>query len=217
MELPSATEPQMIHRTILRLPRTIHRFPPLLSALLVGVALQAQTPQIESGTVLVSLIDRQVGSEMFAIRQQGSDFAFTSDLDLTERGGRLQVWASLTLASDLTPKEFSVKGKSYRFVNVDAAVKVAGGMATVTNLGETKTFEAPRRFFTAQSYAPLSARALLIRYWRQIGQPETLAVMPGEPTREVRITFDGYDAVTVAGDKRLLSRYSVDGIVWGKE
>jgi imidazolonepropionase-like amidohydrolase len=194
--------------------RTIHR---LLVLIFAAVALHAQAPSIDSGTLIVSLIDRQVGSEMFALRQQGDALVFTSDLDLTERGSRLQIWSSLTLASDLTPAQFSVKGKSYRFVNVDAAVKVAGGMATVTNLGETKTFEAPRRFFTAQSYAPLSARALLIRYWKQIGQPETVAVMPGEPTREVRITFDGYDAVTVAGDKRLLSRYSVDGVVWGKE
>lgn len=49
----------------------------------------------------------------------------------------------------------AVKGKSYRFVTVDAAVKVAGGVATVTSLGETKTFEAPRRFFTAQSHSPV--------------------------------------------------------------
>jgi hypothetical protein len=37
----------------------------------------------------------------------------------------------LRTGADLTPTEFSVKGKSYRFVNVDAAVKVAGGIATV--------------------------------------------------------------------------------------
>ena len=93
----------------------------------------------------------------------------------------------------------------------------AGGTATVTNLGQTKTFEAPRRFFTAQSYAPLSARALLIRYWKQIGQPEHLAVLPGEPTRDVRIAFAGSDNVTVGGVTRVLSRYTVDGIVWGRE
>ena len=140
---------------------------------------------------------------------------FTGDLDLTERGGRLQVASSMRLASDLTPIEFTVKGKSYRFVNVDAAVKVAGGMATVTNLGETKTFEAPRRFFTAQSYAPLSARALLIRYWERNGKPATLPVMPGEPTREVRIEQRGTDTIVVNGRKIALRRFSIDGIVWG--
>jgi imidazolonepropionase-like amidohydrolase len=182
-----------------------------------GLAVGAQIPPAESGTILVSLIDRPVGRETYSIRQQGDGIAFEGELDLTERGGRLQVSSSLRMGADFTPFEFNVKGKSYRFVNVDAAVKVAGGIATVTSLGETKTFEAPRRFFTAQSYAPLSARALLIRYWKQHGQPEHLAVLPGEPTGDVKITFDGYDTVTVGGEKRLLNRYSVDGVVWGKE
>ena len=162
----------MSHRAIHRLQRI------LVGALLAGIALQAQTLQPESGTLLVSLIDRPVGRETYSIRRDGDGIAFTSDLDLTERGGRLQISSSLRAGADLTPTEFNVKGKSYRFVNVDAAVKVAGGMATVTSLGETKTFEAPRRFFTAQSYAPLSARALLIRYWERQGRPATISVLP---------------------------------------
>ena len=182
-----------------------------------GLCVSAQTAPSDSATILVSLIDRPVGRETSTIRADGDGLAFSSDLDLTERGGRLQVAATMRLGSDLTPIEFGVKGKSYRFVNVDAAVKVAGGMATVTNLGETKTFEAPRRFFTAQSYAPLSARALLIRYWERNGKPEALAVMPGEPTREVRIQSVGNDTVEAGGRKVVLRRFSVDGIVWGKE
>ena len=116
----------------------------------LGVAAQAPPPA-DSGTILVSLIDRPVGREVYSSRAVGDGTEYTADLDLTERNGRLQVSASMRLGADLTPAEFTVKGKSYRFVNVDAAVKVAGGIATVTNLGETKTFEAPRRFFTAQS------------------------------------------------------------------
>jgi len=180
--------------------RTLPRLQNFFLALLVGgIALQAQTPQPESGILLVSLIDRPVGRETYSIRQEGDGIAFTSDLDLTERGQRLQISSSLRAGADLTPTEFSVKGKSYRFVNVDAAVKVAGGIATVTNLGETKTFEAPRRFFTAQSYAPLSARALLIRYWERQGRPATIAVLPGpdRPWGHSAIAFvDSQDRTT---------------------
>lgn len=198
--------------------RGIHRLRAVLfGPLVAGLVLQAQAPPTESATVLVSLIDRPVGRETYSIRQDAEGLIFTADLDLTERGGRLQVVSSLRTAPDLMPTEFSVKGKSYRFVNVDAAVKVAGGMATVTNLGETKTFEVPRRFFTAQSYAPLSARALLIRYWKQHGQPESLAVLPGEPSRDVRIEQRGADAIVVNGRKITLRRFSIDGIVWGRE
>ncbi len=185
--------------------------------LLGGLSVAAQTAPAESGTVLVSLIDRPVGRERFSIWPDADGVTFTADLDLTERGGRLQIASSLRATSDLTPVEFTVKGKSYRFVNVDAAVKVAGGMATVTNLGETKTFEAPRRFFTAQSYAPLSARALLLRYWESHGRPASLPVMPGEPTRDVRIEQRGTDAVVVNGRQTMLRRFTIDGIVWGRE
>lgn len=185
--------------------------------LLGGLYVAAQNAPAESGTVLVSLIDRPVGRETYSIWPDPDGVTFTGELDLTERGSRLQITSSLRATSDLTPTAFTVKGKSYRFVNVDAAVKVDGGMATVTNLGETKTLEAPRRFFTAQSYAPLSARALLIRYWESHGRPATLPVMPGEPTRDVRIEQRGTDAIVVNGRKMMLRRFSIDGIVWGRE
>jgi len=193
----------------------IRRIVKVGALLSLAIALQAQTPSTE--TILVSLIDRPVGKETVTTTTANGNTTFASELDLTERGGRLQVSSTLTLGADLTPSEFSVKGKSYRFVNVETAVKVVGGTATVTNLGETKTFEAPRRFFTAQSYAPLSTRAQLIRYWYRIGSPATIPVMPGEPTRDVRIERRGIDTITVNGKTQQLRRFSIDGIVWGRE
>ena len=41
--------------------------------------------------MLVSLIDRPVGRETYSIRPDGDGVTFTGDLDLTERGGRLQI------------------------------------------------------------------------------------------------------------------------------
>lgn len=186
-----------------------------LAFIFAGLVVTAQQPASE--TILVSLIDRPVGKETTSSTTVDGKTTYSSELDLTERGGRLQISSSLTVGADLTPIDFSVKGKSYRFVNVDAAVKVAGGMATVTNLGETKTFEAPRRFFTAQSYAPLSARALLVRYWERSGKPDVIPVMPGEPTRNVRIESRGVDTVTANGRRIQLRRFAIDGIVWGRE
>jgi hypothetical protein len=54
---------------------------------------------------------------------------------------------------------------------VDAAVKVAGCMATVTNLGETKTFEAPRLIYHCAKISADVGRALLLRYWGLHGRP----------------------------------------------
>lgn len=189
------------------------------SALLIlaGVCAYAQPPAPAESTVLVSLINRPVGRETFSAQSAADGTTYTGNLDLTERGGRLQVSSTLTLGADLTPTAFDVKGKSYRFVNADASVRVTGGSATVTNLGQTRTFETPKRFFTAQTYSPLSARALLVRYWERHGRPDLLPVLPGDPTRTVRIELRGTDIVQAGGRQHRLRRFSVDGVVWGRE
>jgi len=187
-------------------------------ALLVTALSSAQIAQVHPAnetSLVVSLINRPVGHETFTETKDGEFTVYTGALDLIERGSRLQVSSSLRLASDLTPLAFDVKGRSYRFVNVDAAVRVSGGMATVTNLGESRTFEAPRRFFTAESYSPLSARALLIRYWERHGRPDVIPVLPGP--RDVRIVFRGTDPVIVRGVPVTFRRFDVDGVVWGRE
>src|SRR5689334_21996014 len=98
----------------------------LVACLLLGsLCVAAQTPPAEYGTFLVSLIDRPVGREKYSVWPDPDGVTFTADLDLTERGSRLQIASTLRVTSELTPVEFTVKGKSYRFVNVDAAVKVA--------------------------------------------------------------------------------------------
>ncbi len=60
-------------------------------------------------------------------------------------------------------------------------------------------------------------RAQLINYWEKHGRPEILPVLPGEPTRDVRIEQRGTDTVTTAAGKSTLRRFSVDGIIWGRE
>jgi imidazolonepropionase-like amidohydrolase len=178
--------------------------------------IQAQ-PAVDSGTVLVSLIERPVGRETYELKADGQGFAFSGELDLTERNGRLQVSSLLRTGADLTPLSFTAKGKSYRFVNVDTEVNVAGGVAEVKNLGVSTRTELPKQFFTATGYAPLAARAMLIRYWERHGKPPHLAVVPGSPTRDVRIEYRGEDSVRMSGNLVRLRRYSVDGIVWGRE
>ncbi len=57
----------------------------------------------------------------------------------------------------------------------------------------------------------------MINYWEKHGKPQTLPVLPGEPTRAVRIEQRGTDTVTTMAGKSILRRFSVDGIVWGRE
>ena len=188
----------------------------LLLAAVSTAAFQSQ-PTTDAGTVLVTLIERPVGKEVYELKADGQGFAFTGDLDLTERNGRLQVTSTLHTGGDFTSQQFKVTGKSYRFVNVDTEVKVADGVAEIKNLGATTRTELPKQFFTANSYAPLAARAILIRYWERHGSPAHLAVVPGTPTRDVQVALRGEDTVRVNGRAITLRRFSVDGIIWGRE
>ena len=95
----------------------------------LGVVAQVVPPPAATETILVSLIDRPVGRETFTMKADGDGTVYMGELDLTERGGRLQVSSSIRLGADLTPTSFTAKGKSYRFVNVDTDISVTGNTA----------------------------------------------------------------------------------------
>jgi hypothetical protein len=87
-------------------------------------------------------------------------------LDLLERGSTLRVDSTMRVDSNLSPTRFQSKGKTYRFVNVDAEVTVANGVADVRNLGESARVNLAKAYYTAVGYAPRRS-ILLIRYWGQ--------------------------------------------------
>jgi imidazolonepropionase-like amidohydrolase len=174
-------------------------------------------PPADSGTILVSLIDRPIGKETFELRADGQGWLFTADLNLLERGGALQFSGTLQLGADLSPKRLTAKGRTYRFVNSDVSVEIAGGTARVDQFGQTTTVPLPRAFFAALSYAPLASRALLIRYWEKQGRPASVTIVPGLPARTVRIQARGSDSASIGGRDVRLRRFTVDGVVWGRE
>ena len=79
-----------------------------------------------------------------------------------------------------------------------------------------KTSERPEpdRYFCAGGFAPVSVQMMLIRDWERkpvAGPLETL------PSGSVTIDKRGRDSIEVAGKRVELDRYSVGGVVWGRE
>jgi imidazolonepropionase-like amidohydrolase len=171
----------------------------------------------QASTVLVHLLERRIGHEKFDIRQEGGDLVFSSEMELAERESRLKVSASLRLQADLTPLRFRVSGSTYRFVNVETDVQVTKDQARIQSFGQTTSATLPRQFFTALGYAPLSGRALLVRYWERHGRPARLRLVPGGPAREAAIEFRGDETIRIANRSMRLRRYTVNGAVWGRE
>jgi imidazolonepropionase-like amidohydrolase len=162
-------------------------------------------------------LQKPIGTERYEIVRDGNVRRLSADFDFTDRGGRVQLAATLETRADYTPTSFSAKGKSYRFVNVDSHVTIDGHEAIVQADGTNARVPLPSQFFTADGYAPFSAQMLLLRYWKQHGRPHEIGTVPGKPVNQVFINLEGRDTVRVDSASINLDRFVVDGVVWGRE
>src|SRR4051812_40016177 len=179
---------------------------------------QSSAPNsVERGTLRLHYVQKPIGYERYEVGRAGDTLALTSDFDFTDRGGRVQLAATLRTRPDFTPLAFKATGKSYRFVNVDSEVRVEGSDAIVRADGGEARVTLPPQFFTVDGYAPFAAQMLMLRYWKQHGQPRVLKTVPGLPINEVVIEPRGREAIRVGTSVVRLERYAIDGVVWGKE
>src|SRR5205823_4810081 len=81
---------------------------------------------IERGTFRLHYVQKPIGYERYEITRDGDALKLSSDFDFTDRGGRVQLAATLRTTADFTPLAFKATGKSYRFVNVDSEIRVDG-------------------------------------------------------------------------------------------
>ena len=188
----------------------------LAFAALFVASLGAQTVP-PATRIQLFLIERPVGFETATTVSTADGRTVTSEMELVDRGTRLQLSASLSVAPDGTARHFRASGKSYRFVNVDAEVTVTGNTARVMSMGETTEVAVPAAWFPARTWAPVAARALLIDYWEKHKRPSSMALLPGDADSRIVVTFRGDEDVQAGGRTVRLRRYSVDGVVWGRE
>jgi imidazolonepropionase-like amidohydrolase len=194
--------------------------PALFAAAVIIGAVAPPEAAVESGTLRLHYVQKPIGYERYSIDRDDSSLQLTSDFDFTDRGGRVQLAATLRTQTDLTPLHFTAKGKTYRFVNVDSEIVVDGSHARIRADGRETSTAVPRVFFTVDGYAPFSAQMLMLRYWLQHGKPRVLPTLPGlsggQPN-EVIIEAHGRDTMKAGAKSVAVSRYSVDGVVWGRE
>jgi imidazolonepropionase-like amidohydrolase len=187
----------------------------------LAAARQPPADAVERGVLRLHYLQKPIGYERYQIIRDSSGvpggLTLTSDFDFTDRGGRVQLAATLRTRADYTPAFFKATGKSYRFVNVDSEVTVTGQDALVRADGAQGRVTLPAQFFTVDGYAPFAVQMMLLRYWKQHGQPRSLATVPGLPINDVRIEARGREAIRVGDSVVRLERYAIDGVVWGRE
>lgn len=173
------------------------------SLFLVGVA-AAQQPAaapVESGTYRLYKFEQSIGEETYRITREDDSLVLTDKFLFTDRGSRVPLETVFRAGADLTPRSFESNGKSSRLSNVNVDVRVQ--QATT-----------PKRFFVINGYSPVAQQMLMVRYWLRHGSPVPLPILP---QGNLEIRKRGVERVSVNGSTATLTRYSISGLIWGRE
>jgi imidazolonepropionase-like amidohydrolase len=187
----------------------------LLLLLVASASVRAQTPQpIERGKFRLHKFEQPIGEETYTIVRDGDGLVVNSSFEFTDRGRKVPLTATLKTHQDFTPESFKIKGSVSRLSTIDSAVEINGTSAMIREDKDTRQAATPERFFTISGYAPVTMQQMLLRYLTAHKFFGPLATLPGgDATVERR----GKDKIKVGGKEVELDRYSVSGLIWGRE
>jgi len=190
----------------------------IVTAILPGAAQQpapASSSLLEEGKFTLHKFEQAIGEETYQIHRDGDSIAAKIDFKFTDRGSAVPLATTFTAAQDLTPRSFEIKGRTARPVSIDEAITIANGQAHLrTGDKQTETTVPSGPYFTIAGYAPTTMQMLMVRYWATHGSPAQLATLPGG---SVKIEPRGQDTITVGAKAEKLDRYTVEGLIWGRE
>ncbi|HEY2825384.1 MAG TPA: amidohydrolase family protein, partial [Gemmatimonadales bacterium] len=167
-------------------------------------------------TFRVYYVGYPIGFERTTMTRDADGYRLADDYDQTDRGRRNHTASRLRYERDFTPQLIELSRVTDSNTRVETRIDVKDHSATITTRAETTTVALPPVAFAITGAAPTVQRMALVRYWLAHGRPLVLRVVPGGPN-EVRIEDRGRDTVAIKGDRAVLQRYSIDGVVWGKD
>ena len=174
-----------------------------LATVVVAGAAAAQQPAapVESGTYRLYKFEQPIGEETYSIGRDNDAVVLTDTFLFTDRGTRVPLDTIFRAGRDLTPRSFESSGKSSRVSNVDVSLR-------------PQRDTAPKQFFIINGYSPVAQQMLMLRYWLGHGSPVPLSILP---RGSVEIRRRGVERVSVNGASVMLTRYSISGLIWGRE
>lgn len=178
---------------------------------------QQQQPaagEIESGQFRLHKFEQPIGVESYTVMRDGDSLVVRSTFEFTDRTTRVPLTASLRTRQDLTPEHFEIKGKVSRFSTIDTTVDINARTASIREEKETRQAQVPERFFTISGYAPVTMQMMLIRY---LTSHRVKGALPTFPGGDITLEKRGRDSINIGGKQIALDRYSLSGLIWGRE
>ncbi len=176
---------------------------------------EAAKPEVvEHGHFQLHKFEQPIGEETYEITRDGDSLAAKTDFKFTDRGSEVPLTVMFRGSADLTPEAFEITGKSSRLTTIDQAVEVGKEKVRLRDREQWTEVAVPEKFFTVAGYAPATMQMLMVRYWMTHGSPAELTTLP---SGTVKIEPRGEDSLAVGGKTEKLSRYTVEGLIWGRE
>ncbi|HEX7285486.1 MAG TPA: amidohydrolase family protein [Candidatus Angelobacter sp.] len=170
---------------------------------------------MEQGKFQLHKFEQPIGEETYEISRNADGLRVKIDFKFTDRGTAVPLSATFKAAQDLTPESFEIKGQTARQFAIDQAVEVQPRKIRFRNRDKWSESDLPTQpFFTIAGYAPTAMQMLMVRYWLRHGSPARLTTFP---QGSVRIVPRGQDEFSLNGQKQKLQRYTVEGLIWGRE
>ena len=175
----------------------------------------ASKPILEQGKFTLHKFEQPIGEETYEIRHEGDSINAKIDFKFTDRGSPVPLSTTFRGGSDLTPQAFEIKGRTARPVSIDEALTIDNSKVHLRSRDKQTDSDSPSGpFFTIAGYAPTTMQMLMVRYWASHGSPAPLAILP---SGSVKIEPRGQDTIRVGDQDEKLDRYTVEGLIWGRE
>ena len=179
-----------------------------------GVAAQQPVALADSGVFTLYKFQQAIGQERYRVTRNGDRLVLADSFSFTDRGSKVPLSTTLETSSAGDPLSFQIKGRVSRQSSIDAEVTVRDDSVTIRIDSTSRTIARPASAFTISGYAPVALQQALIRYWQSHGRPTALTLLP---SGQVMIERRGSDTLTFGGSAVALERFSIAGLIWGRE
>lgn len=180
-----------------------------------AAALPAQSMRL-TDSLRIYYVGRPVGWERYQLGPGDLGTRLEADFDYIDRGRRIHTLAIADMSQGYESRRLEVTRFADTVRTIALRVLADAGTARITRNGVAGDVPVAGKFFALSQYTPISQHLALIRFWRAQGSPDSVTVLPGSPVNRVAIRAIGTDTVHAA-TPILLTRYSIDGVIWGTE
>lgn len=168
----------------------------------------------DSGVFLLHKFARNIGKETYYITTTDSGIRYDVNFRFVDRGSPVPLTARIVVSPGYEAKQLWIKGSTSRFSTINDSIVIRGQMAFIKSDDSNYTKKISQPDFLIAGYSPGTVQMLLLKYWEKHGRP---AVINTLPSGSLRIKKDGMDTLNANGNKLVLQRYIVSGLVWGNE